>query len=221
MVQGATGIGLAVVAAPTLIALEPAFVPGPLLMAGLFISVRHLVFEWRYLDRTVLWRCLAGLPFGVVLAIALLRSLTTEALMLSVGVLIVLAAAALLAGFKPERSRVTDTVTGAVATFTSITASLPGPPLIIGFHDLEPKSLRPTVSAYIMVVCFTALISLSAVGRFGRHEVELLGLLAPGTIAGVVISRWVRPWLDGRFFHTAVLLVALVSGLLLVLTRLT
>jgi len=60
VVHGSVGIGLTLVAGPALIAIDPAFAPGPFLLAGQLVGVRHIYAERRHLDREAYRRCVIG-----------------------------------------------------------------------------------------------------------------------------------------------------------------
>lgn len=219
-VQGSAGIGLGLVASPVLLSIDPAFGPGPLLLGGLVIGARHIAVEWDDLDRPTLRRLLVGLPFGLIVGLAVLRVMAADTLSVMIGLLICVAALFLLSGLTIQRTNTNDVVTGAATAFTSIAAALPGPPLVIGLADLPPKSLRCTVSFFVMVVSVFAFVGLAAIGRFGTHEATLLGLMVPGLVIGVVASRWTRPLLDRHWFRPAILVLSLAGGAVLALNQL-
>ncbi len=220
IVQGSAGIGLGLIAGPILLSIDVDFAPGPLLLGGLVIGARHMTAEWDDLDRPALSRALLGLPIGLFAGLAILRVMATDTLSLTVGLLICVAAVGLLSGASLHRTNSTDVVTGASAAFTSVTAAIPGPPLVIGFADLEPRCLRCTVSAFVAVTGVVVFFGLVAIGRFGWHEAALLGTMIPGLVLGLVLSRWTRPLLDRGWFRPAVLLLSFAGGAALAINQL-
>jgi len=50
MVQASAGIGITLVAAPVLLAVDPAFVPLPLILGGTVVGVRNVVMEFPGFD---------------------------------------------------------------------------------------------------------------------------------------------------------------------------
>lgn len=220
IVQGSAGIGLGLVASPVLLTVDPSFGPGPLLLGGLVVGARHMVAEWEDLDRPTLRRSLSGLPVGIVAGLAVLRVMAADTLSLMIGLLICAAALFLLSGVSVTRTHAGDLVTGAASAFTSITAALPGPPLVIGLADLPPRALRCTVSAFVAVTSVFALAGLVVIDRFGTHEAALLALMIPGLLMGVFLSRWTRPMLDRHWFRPAILTLSLAGGAALALNQL-
>jgi uncharacterized membrane protein YfcA len=215
-VQGSIGVGLALIAGPALVAVDGGFAPGPLLLAGQMIGMRHVLAEWRCADRAAFKHCLWGLPTGLAGGLLLLVAVSDRTMAIIVGAITALAAAALLAGASVARNRRVEMAGGAACTFASVTAGLPGPPLVITFSDMAPPTMRSTSSMFVTAVSATGFIGLVATGNFGNRELQLLGWLVPGVAAGMVAARWVRPLLDRHWFRPTILTVALLGGLALV-----
>lgn len=220
IVQGSAGIGLGLIASPVLLQVDPAFAPGPLLLGGLVIGARHIAMEWADLDRSALGRASLGLPFGAVAGLGVLRVMAADTLSLLIGLTICAASLALLAGVQVRTSPTTHVSTGAAAAFTSTTAAIPGPPLVIGFADLAPRAIRCTVSVFVAITGLVAFVGLVAIDRFGSHEATLLATMVPGLVLGVVLSRWTRPFLDRHWFRPGVLLLSLAGGVALTVNHL-
>lgn len=216
IVHGSIGIGLGLVAAPALVSIDPAFAPGPLLLAGQVVGIRHVLVEFSKADIDAWKRGLLGVPIGVVGALLVLEMMSDKLLAIMVGSLTAMAAAMLLAGWNLSRTPKAESVAGAVCAFSSLTAALPGPPLVCVYSDMKPSMMRPTASLLILSVATIGFFTLLASGNFGSHEFELLGWLMPGVIAGLIASRWVRPHLDRPWFRPLVLVIALIGGLALV-----
>ncbi len=220
VVHGTTGIGLGLVAGPALISVDPKFAPGPILVASLIVGMRHIVVEWRNVDRQILKRLTFGLPIGTVLALAVLATIDDRVMAIIIGVLVIVASSALLAGFELNRSPRNEVIGGAAASFGAVAAALPGPPLVMTLHDTPGPVLRPTISLVNVLIVTIGLVGLVSVGRFGSDELGLLGLISPFVVAGLVLARFVRPWLDRSFFRPAVLCLALAGGAALLLSNL-
>lgn len=220
IVQGSAGIGLGLVASPVLLSVDPSFGPGPLLLGGLVVGARHMSAEWDDLDRPTLRRSFIGLPVGVIGGLSVLHVMAPDTLALMIGLVICAVSLFLLSGVRVPRTNAGDIVTGAASAFTSMTAALPGPPLVIGFADLTPRALRSTVSAFVAVTSAAAFAGLMIIGRFGTHEATLLALMVPGLVLGVYLSRWTRPLLDRQWFRPAILVLSLAGGAALALNHL-
>ncbi len=219
-VHGSTGVGLGLVAGPALAAIDPQFVPGPLMLVSIVISVRHLMAERQNVDRAVVGRLLLGLPVGVAAAVIVLVTIDERMLAIGIGLLVAAASLLLLGGFHLPRTPVSEFAGGAGAAFGSVTASLPGPPLVMSLHDLPGEVMRPTVASASSLMSVVTVVALAPIGLFGATEAGLTAMLVPFAIVGLLVARVVRPWLDRQFFRPVILSIALAGGVALVIRNL-
>jgi len=220
VVHGSIGIGLGLVATPALVAIDPAFAPGPILFAGQIVAARHVIAEYEHADLPALRKGLVGLPVGVIGALLVLETLSPKMLAIMVGLLTAMAATMLLLGWNLSRTPNAEMAAGTACAFAALTAGMPGPPLVCVYSDMKPAQMRPTASLLIMSVAAIGFFMLVGSGNFGGREFELLLWLLPGVIAGLVAARWVRPQLDRPWFRQLVLVIALIGGLALVVRQL-
>ncbi|MEM7275467.1 MAG: sulfite exporter TauE/SafE family protein [Actinomycetota bacterium] len=220
VVQGCLGIGFGLVAGPALVAIDSDFAPGPILLAGQLIGLRHALMERVHTDRKAFRRSLIGLPVGLVGGIVTLTLVDDRTLRVVVGALTAVAAIALLAGWRVRRTARTDVVAGGASAFASVTAGLPGPPLVLNFSDMAPAEMRGTSSSFILFVALTGITGLALAGEFGMDELLLTARLVPGVGLGMFGARYARPYLDRSWFRPAVLTMALLGALALVARQL-
>lgn len=219
--HGSLGVGLGLVASVPLVIIDPAFAPGPLLFAGQIVGARHIVAEWSHLPRAEVRQSLLGVLPGLGLGLLALRLMDPRSLAILIGISIAVSSLLLLRGWRLPANPQMAVFAGALSTFCSTTAAIPGPPLVMAFSELNPRAFRALVSVVIVAIATSVFVGLVITGRFGGHEAALLALMVPGMLVGLVASRWTRPLLDGRtMFRTAILLLALVAGIVLVLRQL-
>ena len=217
--QGSTGIGLTLIAGPAVLAVEPLYAPGPFLIISLIISLRNSFGDGHHVDKQSLKRSYFGIPFGVLAGIAVLSLVPRREMALLVGLTVCVLTATLLLGWKPNRTPTTETATGAAVSFTAVSAGLPGPPLVIGYHDLTPAALRGMAGSLVTVVIVVGMVSLWLSGNFGLEEVKLSALAIPGMVVGLVAARYARPLFDRPGSRTVVLGLAFLGGLGLVIRQ--
>jgi uncharacterized membrane protein YfcA len=208
------------VAGPALFAIDPNFAPGPLLMAAQLVNLRHIYAELDHIDRTAFTNSLKGLPIGLGGGLVVLSLLSDRTMGLLVGGLTATAAITLMTGAQVRRTNSSDVAGGAACTFAGVTSGLPGPPLVIAFHDMNPRQMRGTSAAFMLSVAAIGFVALAATGNFGKKELELTLWLIPGVLLGLYIARWVRPLIDRPWFRPLILVVALIGGLALVVRNL-
>ena len=221
VVHGSLGLGAALVAGPALVVIDPGFAPGPLIVIGQIVGFRHAFVERQHTDRQAVRHLVVGLPFGLAAGLAVLSAMSDKMLGILIGSLAAAAAISLLCGLRIRRTSSVEMATGFATAFTSITAGLPGPPLVLTFSEMKPATLGGTFATFVLMVAAAGLIGLVVTGEFGRHELELTGWLAPGVVLGLAIARFVRPYVDRSWFRPAVLIVALAGGIALILRQLT
>ena len=205
---------------PALVAIDPGFAPGPLIAVGQIVGIRNVIVERSHTDRQAVRRCALGLPFGLAAGLAVLAAASDEVIALFVGSFTTAGAVSLLFGFHVRRSPRVEVATGVAVAFSSVTAALPGPAFALTFSEMNPATLRGTVGSVFFMVAATAMIGLIATGEFGGNELELIGWLVPGILFGLVLARFVRPFVDRAWFRPAVLIVALAGGIALILRQL-
>ena len=220
VVQGSVGIGLSLVAAPALIAIDNDFAPGPLMASGVVVSFRHFLFERKHAVRSDLRSLISGLPFGLAAGIAFIVIADTRLLSIVIGVTILIFAFVLMAGVKVRRTKWSLRFVGAATAFTSSTAALPGPPLALTFSEVEGPRLRGTLGSYVCALGPVLFVALIPAGKFGLDEIRLFATMVPGLVIGLGLSNWARPYLDRSWLRPAILLLSASGGIALILRNL-
>jgi len=179
-VQGCTGIGIGLVAAPGLVAIDAGFVPGPILIVGMVVGARHVIAERHHADWSALKNCARGIPAGLVAALVVLTAVDERTMAIIVGLTTAVAAVGILVSPPVRRTTAVEIGAGSVCTFAAVTAGLPGPPLVVAFSTLTPNALRFLASAFISTIALIALAALPASGNFRRPRTRTLGAARTG-----------------------------------------
>jgi uncharacterized membrane protein YfcA len=219
LVQGGIGFGSLLIAAPLLVLIEPALVPGPALLSGfvlaLLIAGRDRGgLEWR----SVGWALGGRIPGSAVGAL-LLTVLPADGFPLLVGITVLGGVLASVTRLRLRPTRVTLTAAGFVSGITGTTTSVGGPPMALVYQHRAGEQLRATLSGFFVMGSLLSAATLALVGRFGAREIELGLLLLPATIAGFAVSGPLARSLDRGYTRAAVLGLSAGSGLVLILGR--
>jgi len=214
--QAGTGMGMALLAAPLLLLVNPELVPGPMLCSVMVLS---MVVGWREraaIDRQQLVLALAGLIAGSVagaLAIVLLKGVHLAPIFAAV-----ILAMVLLSMFMDVRaSRMTLLIGGAAAGVVGTMFGVHGPPIGIVLQHEPPERLRATLCAFFSVGCTISLLALAVIGAFGIRQIGLGLELMPGVAIGFAFAPIVSRMLDRRRARIAVLLISTLSALALLM----
>lgn len=216
-VQGASGLGFALIVAPVAGMVQPSLLPVVLLAAMIPLNLYIMLREWRALDlRGATWISaarIAATPGGSLL----LLIIPERHLGVVVGVATVLAALASIAApaFTPGRAAYMSA--GVITGLTETTTGVGGPPLALVYQHRPPSELRATVAFCFLV---GEIVSLAMLLGTGQADTELLRptlLILPAVVAGVVVSRFAHRFIDASRMRVFVLGFALVSGVVLML----
>lgn len=216
-VQGAVGIGFALIMAPIIGFIDASYLPVTVLI--LMLPLNFLV-SWRerhWIDRRGASWITVGRFFGTFLGMAVLIALSVRQLEIAVGLLTVLAAVVALLSppFAPRPS-----ASLGVGLFTGVTETatgIGGPPLALLYQHAPGPILRSTVAACFLVGEIISLVILLIAGRIEWQQVTAALFLTPALLIGTVLSQRAHSRLNGPALRLAVLIFSIVSGLALML----
>jgi uncharacterized membrane protein YfcA len=212
-VQGSIGFGMAMVAAPALLLLDPRLVPGPLLCAVFCVTVLMTRREWRDVrPRAIGWVVAGGVP-GSALGAWATVGLGPNLLGGGLGLLVVCGVVMSALGHRLRPSRPALLGTGVVSGVMGTVLSMGGPPLALLYQNQPGGELRGTLAGYFTIATVVALTALVLVGNMGWVELRLAVPLIPAALLGYVVSGWVAPRLNKDATRRAVLVLAGVAGI--------
>ena len=215
-VQGAIGIGLALIAVPLLALIDVRFVPGPMLLAGIVVALGTAMRERRAIDSRSLTVSLAGLAAGTSFGVVALKAAAgAVALNRVFGALVLLAVALGVIGPKVGPTRGALLLGGGAAGVMGTMVGIHGPPISLVFQNAQPEFARAMLGAFFAVAYCATIVALAAAGLFGSVELELGLILLPGVAAGFLISPYLARLVNARHLRAAILVISVVSGTLL------
>ncbi|MEU3827610.1 TSUP family transporter [Streptomyces sp. SID486] len=215
-VQGASGLGFALIVAPVAGLLDPALLPVFVLTSMIPLNLYVAWRERHSLDlRGARWITAARLT-ATPAGLALLWVVPESDLGTVVGVATVLAAVVSLVvpGFVPGRGAYVGA--GVVTGLTETATGVGGPPLALVYQHRPPAELRATVAVCFLIGEVASLALLFATGRGRAADMGWAVLLLPALAAGAWLSRLVHQRVDAKRMRAFVLAFALVSGVVLI-----
>ncbi|MEW2912321.1 sulfite exporter TauE/SafE family protein [Leisingera sp. JC11] len=215
-IQGALGIGFALIVAPVLGLVEPSLLPVTLLILMLPLNSHVAWREREEVDWNGAGWITLGRFAGTFAGLWLLVVLSGRQLDLAVGWFTIIAAGAALLAPRFDPTRPAALGVGLFTGVTETSTGIGGPPLALLYQHAAAPVLRSTVA-----ICFLAgeVISLIILALAGRMEtVQLLAAvyLFPAVMLGSALSRMTHSRIGGPGLRVAVLLFAIVSGLYLI-----
>jgi len=213
-IQGATGVGFALIVAPVLAFLAPDLVPVCVLVLMIPLNVYVAWRERAALDRSGAGWITAGRFAGTFGGLWLLVALTSRQLSILIGTATIIAAIATLIAptFTPgKRAYVAaGVITGVAETATGIG----GPPLALVYQHQGAATLRSTLAFCFLVGQLMSLAMLAIAGRVSKPQLSAALVLLPMVILGAAMSRLIHSRVGGRKLRAFVLIFAIVSGAL-------
>jgi uncharacterized protein len=219
-VQTATGFGLAVIAAPVLFFVNPDYVPAPVTVCALALS---LINTWVFREGV----SLKGLQAAVVGRIpgsfagaGLLLWMDKNSLALWIGLSVLFAVGVSLTSLRWHPTNNRMMAAGFLSGFMGTSTSIGGPPMALLWQHQDLALIRANLAAFFVVSCVISLVILAPVGHFGWHHVQLSLPLLPATFAGFWIARKTMHRLSARSIRAASLALCAGSGLYAVIAAL-
>lgn len=216
-VQGSVGFGSALLAAPLLALLDPLFVPGPVIMLNLSLTMGMALREWSEVDlRAIGWVVVGRVP-GTALGLWALLALSPAGLGLLFALLVMVAVLLLALGHAPPRNRYTLGLAGLASGVMGVVTSIGGPPVALMFHDVSGPALRGTLSGFFFLSTLLSLLGLGMSGLLHWAHLQAYLLLVPGMLSGLWLSKFSRGYLDRGRTRMAVLLISGLSAVAVLL----
>ncbi len=208
VLQGTIGFGLALVAAPVLVLLEPRFVPGPLILAGFPFM---LLLGWRErgeIEYRSIGVPLAGQLAGILAALVVLDHSDVRTVSRLIAWVVLLGVVLSVWGLNLGSSRWSFLFGGVLAGFMGTTSSMPGPALALIHQHVSPARMRGALAPFFVVGSLVGLIGLALTGRLGPDEFFMGIALVPAGLAGFAISFWTAPRVNESITRPAALVFA-------------
>lgn len=216
-IQGALGIGFALIVAPVIAVFQPALLPVTLLLLMLPLNMQVAWRERAAVDlRGTAWIS-AGRVAGTFAGMWLLAVLSARQLGVAAGWVTMIAAALALIAPPFAPGRLSSLAVGIVTGVSETSTGIGGPPLALLYQHASGPVLRATVAVCFLVGEVISLILLAIVGRVGADQIKSAVILAPAVILGASVSRVVHNRISAQQLRSGVLLFALISGGYLVL----
>jgi uncharacterized membrane protein YfcA len=214
-VQAATGVGFAMVAVPLLALISLAWVPAPMLVCNVVLSVAMFNRGRQAVERAEAPPLVLGLTLGTLAGTGVLTLVESRALGATIGGIIVAAVLASLLtpplGLSSRRLFAGATLGGA----TGVIAAMHGPPLILLYQREPPEKVRATMAGVFLFGCFLALGSLWLAGLLGWEDLWRGAALVPGVGAGYLTGRALGGRMSPRAVRYAMLALSGAAGLAL------
>jgi uncharacterized membrane protein YfcA len=217
IVQGSIGIGLGFIAVPLLVLLDQAFIPGPLLLVALILTILVSFREYHNIEFSKISWAILGRIAGTFIGTGLLILIPDNKLAILFGIVILLAVGLSIIGYRLILLPRNLVLTGILSGIMGTTSAMGGIPMALIYQDLQGPKLRGTLSAIFVIGTLISLVSLLLIGRFGIRELVLAVEIMPGVLIGYVVSNHTIKIFDKGLIRSVVLILAASSGLIILM----
>jgi uncharacterized membrane protein YfcA len=220
VVQSAVGLGVGLVAAPVTALLEPALMPGALLMVAvllpcLTLAIDHHDIDWRGLG----WSLPARFP-GTLVGVWVVGALSARELGIAIGIVVLGAVALTWRAVTVPLNRLSLSVAGFASGITGTATSIGGPPIAIVYQHRPAREIRTTMAVYFLIGAGLSLGALWVTGDLERDQAVAAAELLPWLALGTGLGALARRSLPAHVVRPAVLVVSSASALVLLVRSL-
>ncbi len=217
MLQGSIGFGLGPFSVPLLLLINPIFVPGPLLLIALGLTILMYKREKHAVNKNEIKWAVLGRVFGTVAGAIILTIISKNHLSLLFASVILLSLIIFISGIKLKLTNLNLTIVGTISGFMGTTTSIGGPPMGLLYQNKKGPRIRGTLSGIFMIGTVLALISLVVIDEFGYTELIAALILLPGIFIGYYFSRYSTKILDNGYIRPTILIVSALTSTILIL----
>ncbi len=220
MVQTAIGFGLALVAVPFLILIDPQMVPAPIVMIAF---VQLLLSAWVH-RADIQWRpiaiaTLARIP-GTALAVWLMSVTDIEGIKILIACSVFAAVAISLLNIQAEPNTKNHIIAGFFSGLGGTATAIGGPPMALLYQHQQGDFVRANLSSFFAIGSLISLAGM-AMGGFVTSQSWIYFLyFLPATLIGVWLGMKVKHLLKPALMRPAILILCSGSAAVLLLQTL-
>jgi uncharacterized membrane protein YfcA len=218
LVQSTIGFGVALVAVPFLVMLDPSLVPGPFLLASLVLALLMILRDRIAIDLSDIRSAILGLVIGTGFGAGALLVVPEDDLPELFGVLILLAIASSVLGVRVKIGAASLLVAGLLGGIMGTMAGVHGPAMALLYQAERGERVRATLGAFFVVGYAISIAGLVMVDLFGRDELAAGLALSPGVILGWLLAPLAIARIDTSKLQPIILTVAALAAIAMVVT---
>ncbi len=210
--QGTVGVGFAMVSVPILTLVNTEFTPIPQVLLAFPMTIYMVLRERQHIDlKGAAWVLTGRLPgaVGGVLLLGLVAQRTLDGMIAGI---VLLAAAAMAAGWSVRQTRRNQFFAGVASGISGTTSAIGGPPLAFLYQHSSGGRLRSSLAAIFSVGITINVTTLTVAGQVHRDDVVLAAMLFPALAIGLFSSRWITGRIADATIRRGILIVAALAG---------
>jgi len=213
-VQTALGFGMAVIAAPILVMIEPSWVPVVITINALVLSVFNTWSQRQWVNaRSLAIPMVARIP-GTILGAWLLLQLNVFWLQVCVATCVLLAVLVSYYGKQFSYTSTRLSVAAFVSGITGTTTSIGGPPMALVMQHGDSKTVRANLSLFFIYSCSVSIVAYGFMGLLTTEIVSASLSYTPVCLLGFHYGKRAQGFVDAGRFRPLLLTLCTIAGLI-------
>jgi uncharacterized membrane protein YfcA len=213
MLQASVGYGIGPLSTPLLAIVNPDYVPGPILLAVLLVSILIAVRDFQAVDLQGLKWALPTRVIGTLVGGIFLSQIPRVYFSSIFGILVLIAAGLSVLGSKIKPTSVNLRLAGFLSGFMGTTASLGTPAMALVYQNMPGRQIRSTIASFFVIATTLSLFTLAFVGYLGEKEIVLGLQLFPGVGVGFWLSARFATQLDQGYTRPIIIGLSALAGM--------
>lgn len=207
LVQTAVGFGLAIIAVPILVLIDPAMVPAPIVIIAFFQLWLNLYAHRQHVNwKSLIWAFIGRVP-GTVIAVVALRYTGEAGLQWFIGLAVLMAVVISLSKWTPTLNKRNHFFAGMASGFTGTTSAIGGPPIALLYQYQKGDLVRANLSAYFIVGSVMSVVGMAAGGVLTTQSWLYAGAFLLPTFIGAWLGLRLKHLLKPSFMRPAMLIL--------------
>ncbi|MBD3414160.1 MAG: TSUP family transporter [Candidatus Aminicenantes bacterium] len=215
--QGSIGFGLGLIGVPLLVILNPIFVPGPVLLSALCLTILISLRERHTIKGKEIKWAVAGRICGAALGSALLFIIPRKSMSLLFGGMVLIAVVISVSGIELKLTPANLLGSGTASGLMGTTSAIGGAPMALIYQHQKGPKIRGSLSTIFIFGTIISIGSLIIIKRFGLTEILASLTLIPGILVGFFLSKRISKIFDKGLIRPAVLIASAFSGMIVIL----
>lgn len=186
--QASIGFGMGMLAAPVVALVDPALLPGTLVMLAFVVTIMVVVSERQHIDLGGTGWALFGRVPGTIAGALLVAALPERGLALMLAAVVLTGVALNSLGWHPRPVRRNLVAAGAASGLLGTATSIGGPPMALMWQQKEGAGLRSSMSTFFLVGSALSFLALAATGSVDQRTLLVTAALVPAPFLGWGLS---------------------------------
>ncbi|RDE19750.1 sulfite exporter TauE/SafE family protein [Motiliproteus coralliicola] len=216
LVQTTIGFGLALIAVPLLVLIDPQMVPAPLIIVSL---LQLSISAWKHRSEIhwkPLWIALITRIPGTALAVWLMGRYGIDGIKIFIATSVLLAVAISLFKFEAEPNQRNHAIAGFFSALSGTTTAIGGPPMALLYQNQPADYVRANLSAYFTIGSMISLAGVAMGGFITAQSWVYVAWFVPATLLGTVLGLRLRHRVNAQLIRPAILVLCSASALIVI-----